>query len=34
VDLAFDGVQGGSAVENGDLPEGGDSELEIGDESA
>jgi segregation and condensation protein B len=34
VDLAFDGMQGVSAVENGDLPEGGDSELEIGDESA
>jgi len=27
-------MQGVSAVENGDLPEGGDSELEIGDESA
>jgi segregation and condensation protein B len=34
VDLALEGLQGLSAVENGDLPEGGDVELEIGDESA
>lgn len=34
IDLAFDGIQGLSAVESGDLPDGGDSELEIGDESA
>ena len=34
VDLALEGLQGLSAVESGDMPEGGDSELEIGDESA
>lgn len=34
VDLALEGLQGLSAVESGDLPEGGDVELEIGDESA
>lgn len=34
VDLAFEGLQGLSAVESGDLPEGGDVELEIGEESA
>lgn len=33
VDLALEGLQGLSAVESGDLPEGGDVELEIGDES-
>lgn len=34
VDLALEGLQGLSAVESGDLPEGGDVELEIGEESA
>ncbi len=34
VDLSLEGLQGLSAVESGDLPEGGDVELEIGDESA
>lgn len=34
IDLALEGLQGLSAVESGDLPEGGDVELEIGDESA
>lgn len=34
VNLAFEGLQGLSEVEKGDLPENGDSELEIGDESA
>jgi segregation and condensation protein B len=34
VDLAFEGLQGLSAVESGDIPEGGDSELEIESESA
>ncbi|RDV06512.1 SMC-Scp complex subunit ScpB [Sphingorhabdus pulchriflava] len=34
VDLALEGLQGLSAVESGDLPEDGDVELEIGDESA
>ncbi|MEQ1550217.1 SMC-Scp complex subunit ScpB [Sphingorhabdus sp.] len=34
VDLALEGLQGLSAIESGDLPEGGDVELEIGDESA
>ena len=34
VDIALEGLQGLSAVESGDLPEGGDVELEIGDESA
>jgi segregation and condensation protein B len=34
VDLALEGLQGLAAVESGDLPEGGDVELEIGDESA
>ena len=34
VDLALEGLQGLSAVESGDMPEGGDVELEIGDESA
>jgi segregation and condensation protein B len=34
VDLAFEGLQGLSAVESGDMPEGGDTELEIGEESA
>lgn len=34
VDLAFEGLQGLSAVESGDMPEEGESELEIGEESA
>lgn len=34
VDLALEGLQGLSAVESGDMPEGGDVELEIGEESA
>jgi segregation and condensation protein B len=34
VDLAFEGLQGLSAVESGDMPEGGETELEIGEESA
>lgn len=34
VDLALEGLQGLTAVESGDMPEDGDSELEIGDESA
>lgn len=34
VDLAFEGLQGLSAAEKGDLPEESDSELEIEDESA
>ena len=34
VDLALEGLQGLSAVESGDMPEGGDVELEISDESA
>ncbi len=34
VDLALEGLQGLSAVESGDMPEDGDSELEIGEESA
>lgn len=34
VDLALEGLQGLSAVESGDMPEEGESELEIGEESA
>jgi segregation and condensation protein B len=34
VDLALEGFQGLSAVESGDMPEEGESELEIGEESA
>lgn len=34
VDLALEGLQGPSAVESGDMPEEGESELEIGEESA
>lgn len=34
IDLALEGLQGLSAIESGDMPEGGDVELEIGDESA
>ena len=34
VDLALEGLQGLSAVESGDMPEGGDVELEISDEIA
>lgn len=34
VDLALEGLQGLSTVESGDMPEEGDVELEIGDESA
>ena len=34
VDLALEGLQGLSAIESGDMPEGGYVELEIGDESA
>ncbi len=34
VDLALEGLQGLSAVESGDMPEGDETELEIGEESA
>lgn len=34
VDLALEGLQGLSAIESGDMPEDGDVELEIGEESA
>jgi len=34
VDLALEGLQGLSAVESGDMPEEGESELEIGEDSA
>ncbi|MBK6707804.1 MAG: SMC-Scp complex subunit ScpB [Sphingomonadales bacterium] len=34
VDLALEGLQGLSAVESGDMPDGGDVELEIDEESA
>jgi segregation and condensation protein B len=34
VDLALEGLQGLSTVESGDMPEEGESELEIGEESA
>lgn len=34
VDLALEGLQGLSAVESGDMPEGGESELEIDEQSA